>query len=328
MKCAIVVPYFGSFPSYFQLFLNSCKNNKHFCWLVYTDDKTEYSYPGNVIVHYTTFEELRNAFKMKLGEDIVLERPYKLCDYRPAYGMVFEDVLKGYDYWGHCDTDLLFGNLEELLLPIMAKNYDKIFAAGHLTLYRNQYENNRVFRRPYRGELLFQECSHAEKNFGFDENGGNQKNVHNIFIENDRSIFSKDMSFNCSDKYYSFRRSEYISRTGEWKIQKNKHAAYFWIDGNIIEQRWLHGEAQRSEYLYMHFQGRKAMMLKYEDNGTGVSIQPNGFLIGISLPRTAKENKKYLPVPDLQKEMEMALFRAKLRLGKLKVSVLRKVKRI
>lgn len=32
----IIIPYFGKLPNYFQLWLESCKNNDSFTWLVFT----------------------------------------------------------------------------------------------------------------------------------------------------------------------------------------------------------------------------------------------------------------------------------------------------
>lgn len=33
-KCTFIIPYYGNFPNYFQLFLNSCKYNSDFEWLI------------------------------------------------------------------------------------------------------------------------------------------------------------------------------------------------------------------------------------------------------------------------------------------------------
>ena len=49
-KVAFIVPYFGRFPSNFQLWLNSCAWNTDFYWLVFTDDRTCYNYPKNVSI--------------------------------------------------------------------------------------------------------------------------------------------------------------------------------------------------------------------------------------------------------------------------------------
>ena len=326
MKCALIVPYFGKLPVFFQLFLNSCVANKHFTWYIFTDDKTQFIYPENVKVEYTSFDETKDRFKKILGDKIVLERPYKLCDYKPTYGLVYSDVLKGYDYWGHCDIDLLFGNLEKYVVPLMETGYDKIFAAGHLTLYRNTIENNTVFKLPLNGEALFEKYSQSENNHGFDENGGNKKNVHNIFVEHERNIYAKDMCFNCSDKYYSFHRCEYDIRTGKWITQKKKKAAYFWFDGSIKEFALARERVLEYEYIYMHFQGRKSMSIFSRNDGGAISIQPYGFITGVRLPDNAPSYKMFIPKFNVIQELKMTLFRLRLWLGRIKIALLKKGK--
>lgn len=37
----IIVPYFGEFPNYFQLFLNSCKYNESINWVIITDKEKD-----------------------------------------------------------------------------------------------------------------------------------------------------------------------------------------------------------------------------------------------------------------------------------------------
>ena len=55
MKIAIIVPYFGKMPNYFQLFLNSCASNKKFDWLIFSDDKAKYDYPEKCTFHSYDF---------------------------------------------------------------------------------------------------------------------------------------------------------------------------------------------------------------------------------------------------------------------------------
>ena len=59
MKVAIIVPYFGRLPDYFQTFLDSCRPNEGFEWIIFTNDKTEYSYPENVHCIDMTFEQCK-----------------------------------------------------------------------------------------------------------------------------------------------------------------------------------------------------------------------------------------------------------------------------
>ena len=49
-KIAIIVPYFGEFPNYFPLFLNSCRYNPTVDWLLVTDIADPVDYPQNVRV--------------------------------------------------------------------------------------------------------------------------------------------------------------------------------------------------------------------------------------------------------------------------------------
>ena len=35
-KAIFIIPYFGHFNNYFQLFLNSCAYNRDFDWLIFT----------------------------------------------------------------------------------------------------------------------------------------------------------------------------------------------------------------------------------------------------------------------------------------------------
>lgn len=110
-KAAFIIPFFGKFNNFFQLFLNSCGKNKDYDWIIFTDDKTNYQYPSNLIVNYTTFEKIKSLFQTKFKSKISLDRPYKLCDFRPMYGYLFQEYLKDYKFWGHCDTDMLFGDI-------------------------------------------------------------------------------------------------------------------------------------------------------------------------------------------------------------------------
>lgn len=97
-KGVFIVPYFGKFNNYFQLFLNSCKFNKNYDWLFFTDDKTVYDYPDNVTVKYTSFEEIRSFIQSKFDFKISLNYPYKFCDLKPMYGYIFSEYIKEYDF--------------------------------------------------------------------------------------------------------------------------------------------------------------------------------------------------------------------------------------
>lgn len=165
----LILPYFGKFDNLFPFFLKSCENNSTINWLIVTDDKTEYNYPPNVKVVYITFNELRARINQLFDFEIKLNAPYKLCDYKPVYGEVFKDYVVGYDFWGYCDNDLIFGDIRSFLTDDILLKSNKVLSRGHLSLYRNiPYMNRFVFENT---NEFYKTVYTSDKGFSFDEWG-------------------------------------------------------------------------------------------------------------------------------------------------------------
>lgn len=288
-KCVLILPYFGSFNNYFQLFLKSCEKNPTYDWIIFTDCSDKYDYPANVHVISMTLHELKKIAERKLGFPIRMETPYKLCDYKPAYGFLFEEYIKEYEYWGHCDCDLIFGNLEKILTPLLNKNYDKLFAAGHLTIYRNTKENIHRFMNLYQGKEIYKEAFTRDSIYVFDEDCRYDHNIHSIFIEQKTKVYNNDLSMNptiCSAKYirakYSFEHRDFIN-------EPYVKARYYWNDGNIIALEVINNKIIQKEYLYMHFQMR---YMRYDEkilNSSIIQILPDRFISSKKIPENKKE---------------------------------------
>lgn len=176
----IIIPYFGRLPNYFQLFLNSCKTNETVDWLIVTDNTENYLYPHNVNVIHMTFSELQDRVQNLFDFDVSLDKPYKLCDLKPAYGYIFSEYITGYDYWGHGDCDLIYGDLRKFLTDAVL-SYDKVFDLGHLSLYRNCKEINEMFMKPLDGIEYYKEVFSSPLSFNFDERFLDRKNINQIF---------------------------------------------------------------------------------------------------------------------------------------------------
>lgn len=140
-------------------------------WLLFTDDRTKFNYPPNVKVTYCTFEDIKNKAQACFDFPIVLNRPYKLCDYKAAYGDIFKNELTGYDYWGMCDLDLVWGNIREFLTDEILEKYDRIGNQGHSTLFKNNPDVNLRYKKCIDGLLNYREVYTSEKSFCFDESG-------------------------------------------------------------------------------------------------------------------------------------------------------------
>lgn len=111
----ILIPYFGQLPEWFPLFTLSCNHNPGIVWHIFNDTATCSQSIGNVFIEPLEREQLYEVVSNKLGIRLSPD-PYKLCDLRPAYGHIFEDVVSGYDFWGFGDIDVIYGDLHKYLL--------------------------------------------------------------------------------------------------------------------------------------------------------------------------------------------------------------------
>lgn len=307
-KCVFILPYFGTFKNYFRLFLNSFSKNPDYDLLIFTDNTEKYDYPENVrIIPYTLSDFKKNADD-KFGFGVTLDTPYKLCDYKPTYGFLFEEYIADYPYWGYCDCDLIFGNLQKLLTPLLDEGYDKLFAAGHMTVFKNTFDNNRRFMKPFCGRELYKEALTTNNIFVFDEDckcsfNPNNANVHSIFLNDGAKIFTTDLSMNPTPGCALFKRAFYseAARTFE-REAKPRCARYFWSDGNVVAASYNkdNDRVDYEEFLYIHLQLRKMRVKSGVEDAASFEILPDRFVKTDKLPQTKKEmrlcsiNRTYL----------------------------------
>lgn len=297
-KCVLILPYFGKFNNYFPLFLKSCGYNPSYDFLIFTDNTDFYNYPQNVHVVPMTLNEFRANASQKLGFEPCIPTAYKLCDFKPAYGFLFEDYIQDYEYWGHCDCDLVFGNLEKVLSPVLDKDYDKIFAAGHLTIYKNTFDNNRRFMKSLEGREIYREAFTTSRIYVFDENvrcsmNPDRLNVHTLFRDNDAKIYEKDLSFNVSPKKAKITRTAYNPQTQKFEEDHRyaNLARYYLCADGLLVVFWNkdHAVVNTHQYLYMHLQSRRMRMSAEVVQSPVVEIRPDRFVRANRLPSTKAE---------------------------------------
>ena len=142
MKVLIILPYFGETPAWLDYFLKSCSYNPGINWLLYSNIKLERRPYRNILIENASIEDFNRLASSKLGISIRISHPYKICDFRPAFGVIFKDYIKNYGFWGYCDLDLIFGKISDFINRDHLKIYDVItskpnYISGHFTLYRN-----------------------------------------------------------------------------------------------------------------------------------------------------------------------------------------------
>lgn len=151
-KIVLITAYMGKFPWYFPYFIQSCKFNPSIDFIILSDNKiTLENLPINVKLINYSIDQFKVDASDKLGFQISIERPYKFCDYKPAYGYIFSDLIKKYDFWGHCDIDLIFGNIRNFMTENILTEYDVISArhdyiTGSFALYRNTTYFTQLFK--------------------------------------------------------------------------------------------------------------------------------------------------------------------------------------
>lgn len=258
-KVCIMGIYIGKLPDYFSVWLKSCEKNSTIDFVVISDQKIE-NHPKNVKIINMTLNQLKEKISKVVGFEVALQTPFKLCDYKPAYGYVFHALFDGYDYWGHCDFDLIFGDLRSFFSKYKMDKYDKFLPLGHLSLYRNTKENNMRFMEDIPGFSNYKKIFTDDRNFLFDELG-----IIKIYNKTSSKFFDKiifaDIKPNikrytmCTNlKYYPNIYEEFNKRYK--KVNFNKQV-FIWDDNKIYQYYIDCNRVQKREYIYIHIQKRK-----------------------------------------------------------------------
>lgn len=276
-RCAFILPWFGPLRNYFDIFLRSCSINGEYDWIILTDHVPEQT-PDNVRIRPMTFEEFQRAAQSKFEFRIALDRPYKICDFKPALGYIFEEELGGYEYWGHCDCDFVFGRLAPILESLFDKGYEKIFSAGHLTIYRNDPLNNRRFMQVDKDGVDMHRIALSNPGiFAFDESLWT-RSVHTLFMEQGAAMYEADRSFNVSTSYYGLRRTIYDPTSRGWVMEKEQPQA-LWLDASGACALYRIGDAREvRRYAYIHLQGREMGVPDCWGRDQCLQITPNQFI--------------------------------------------------
>lgn len=171
-KACFIIPYYGSFPNYFPLWLQSAKANPKYDFYFITDIDFQLPTPNNVFFIDMPFFNIVDRVKQVLNIKPALNNAYKLCDFKPAYALLFPEIVERYPFWGYIDIDMIFGNLDSFLSDCVFEKYDKIGKQGHLTLFRNCKACNNFFLTDTSSHYPnYQTAFQSEYCFHFDESG-------------------------------------------------------------------------------------------------------------------------------------------------------------
>ena len=138
VKKIFITPYFGKFPDWFdeyKVHFEQQLRPKGYDWLLDTD-----------------LEGFKKRVKDKLGLDYPgLPGTGKVWDYRGTLGILYEDEIKDYSFWGHTDFDCVYGDVskwvtDEFLSGLDVHSNHDTYVNGCWSLYRNTFKVNNLFK--------------------------------------------------------------------------------------------------------------------------------------------------------------------------------------
>ena len=254
MKSIVLIfPYFGTLPIQYEMWRASALQNPSVDFMFFTDADVEPA--KNIIVHKMQFSDFQRIAQKAFDFPIVLDRPYKLCEYKQAYGYILKDYIKDYDFWGFGDLDLVYGDIrafitEEVLL------HKFLLGWGHLTLLHNDEDTNSYFMKRIDG---YQDYKDA-------------------FTTSSITFFDEYDHRGCSDKWRDCRPEDCWLEEPFDNVSKPKQSYHFcslnrgWeqvvfehINNKLYMVRYNNGTWEKKETLYAHFQHRGFMKNRITD---------------------------------------------------------------
>ena len=240
-----------------------------------------------------------------------MEKLVALCK---PYGYVFQDYIEGYDFWGYCDVDLLFGKLKTFLPFEKIRAYDKIGHLGHMTLYRNTGEINCLFMKEVNGVFRYKEVFSSKQSYIFDE--WNWISINHIFLANEKRVWIFNDFFDIYPYDDNFRKvvrqvPQNSESYGKDMIEKNTSFASI-EKGKAFQWSLYKGKWEKQETAYVHFQKRNMQVL-VEDTMEKILCIPNRFIPmnedGVPKKYVWKANvHRILNKKKLQREAKKAVF--------------------
>lgn len=262
----LIIPYFGPFPNYFNLWLRSAEKNPTVDFLIFTDNTIDFQHGKNIRFVPCDFTEFKEKIQAVIEFPICLDAPYKLCDYKPVYGCALQKYIAKYDFWGHCDVDLIFGNIRKFISDEILEKYVRVYTRGHLSIFKNDSEGNFLWKKRHsQYAYRYDEVFTIPYVCHFDEWGGLSTYLDELgFKQYDRIDFA---DVNC--KKFNF---EMVGRQ-----LSNIPQIYEWRDGTLYCIMVEDQEIQLMEILYAHLQKRKMQVNDITD-GSHFLIVPNQFI--------------------------------------------------
>lgn len=243
MKTALLNCYFGQLPGYFALWLQSCAANPTVDFFLITDNADFENVPENVTIIKMSWEEIVKKIDAQFDFPVAIDSPYKLTDFKPAYGDIFRDLFEGYAYWGYCDLDMIFGDLMKFIKDPIERGMEKIYRLGHLTVYKNT-DRMRTLYRQKGASFSYREVFSKPEFYSFDEHAGQMA----IALRQGVSEYAREDMADISCRIKRMTASRHINYP---------YQVFYCENGSVYRAYLDHDKVYTEEFAYIHLQKRQ-----------------------------------------------------------------------
>lgn len=211
----------------------------------------------NIFIHYTTIRQFEDLISYKFGLDSYsLPSIRKVCDWKTAYGFLFDDISKQYEFWGHNDLDIIFGRIH---LPLSDTSYTNKFdvisgdrrrLCGPMSIFR--YKEDFTLHSDWQNLLL------NNDHVAFDE------------IGLDEAIKSSSRRI-CFGTYHNSNSAMIYQNYGSPHHGEPRRLPAIWLCGKVVSV------VGQRESLFIHL-GNKHNIKKLDFKKDDFLISENGFV--------------------------------------------------
>jgi hypothetical protein len=267
---AILIPYFGKWPEWVDLFFDSIERNATIDFHFFTDCDITISCAENIFFHPISFDDYIVNAQQYISTHINIPNAYKICDLRPLLGLIHYGTIKSYDFYGWADIDLLFGDIRSFYTPdildeyqVLSNHNDRI--SGHFTLFKNTLKNRKQYLKIYKWQEALQNPSFV----GIDEHG-----ITNAYT---MTVFDKiNEKFKINVNNFVTRICKSRKRKKMYMVEQytTPFTPIPWLDGTVNSEQpstWYYDKGQvtnnrdgNKNFLYIHFMNFKTSQWRHD----------------------------------------------------------------
>lgn len=285
-----IIPYFGEWPEWMDLYIDSIQRNPTIDFLFITDcDTTVFNHVPNISYQKSTFHEYIDRYKKTIGDDIQVSSAYKICDLRPFFGIIHARDIEGYDFFGWTDVDLFFGDIrlfytDKILTCYQVLSTHTSRLSGHCALLKNTSEYRNIGFKIYH----WKEALKNPDFVGIDEHG-----ITNALC---MTFFDK-----VAEKLKYPTNTILFNGLRKWKTRKYYFVEQYttpftpipWTDGSLNSMQpdeWIYDKGtitnkrdKERKFMYIHLMNFKSS--KWRQDGTKAPWEGKEICMDIQIDR-------------------------------------------